>query len=155
MAEPDPGWPQRFEEEAQRLAPLLPGCEIHHVGSTAVPGLVAKPIIDLMALVPDLDAPIATLVAAGGYVFPPELNDMTDRRYLTRPSLEARTHNLHLVSERVVLERYLHFRDRLRADSELRDEYAALKRDLAARLGHDREAYTEAKSPFVERVTAR
>jgi GrpB-like predicted nucleotidyltransferase (UPF0157 family) len=156
IVQPDPAWPLRFEEERERIAPLLPGCEIHHVGSTAVAGLVAKPIIDLMALVDDLDEPIARLVDEGGYVFPAELNaTIVGRRYLTRPSMELRTHNLHLVAERAALARYLEFRDRLRSDAALREEYAALKLELAERLGHDRDAYTEAKGPFVQRVTPR
>src|SRR3954452_1567961 len=155
IAEPDSDWPARFEVERARLAPLLPGMTIHHVGSTAVPGLIAKPIIDLMVLVPDLDAPIDVLVTRGGYYFPEAFNaGLSGRRYLTRPSEQVRTHNLHLVGEQAMLDRYLAFRDRLRANPELRAEYAALKRDLAIRFADDRDGYTAAKAPFVARVEA-
>ena len=157
VTEADPGWPERFEAERARLEPLLPGVEIHHVGSTAVPGLAAKPIIDLMALVGDLDAHLKVLLGpAGGYCLPAAANeDLDDRRYLTRPTEAERTHNLHLVSRRETLERYLTFRDALRASADLRAEYEALKRDLAVRFEHDREGYTAAKAPFVFRVLGR
>jgi GrpB-like predicted nucleotidyltransferase (UPF0157 family) len=153
IVEYDPAWPGRFESERERLRPLLPEAEIHHIGSTAVPGLPAKPIIDLMALVEELDAPIAALVEQGGYQYPEAFNaTLSHRRWLCRPTAAHRTHHLHLVDEREELARHLRFRDRLRASATLRDEYARLKHELAERTGGDREAYTEAKSAFVERV---
>lgn len=134
---------------------MLPGAEIHHIGSTAVPGLAAKPVLDLMALVGDLDAPIPALVDRGGYKFPVAFNQrLEDRRWLCRPSAAHRTHHLHLVADRALLDRHLRFRDRLRADADLRRRYAELKRYLAARHGADREAYTEAKSAFIGDATA-
>jgi GrpB-like predicted nucleotidyltransferase (UPF0157 family)/RimJ/RimL family protein N-acetyltransferase len=146
----DPAWPTAFEAERNRLAPLLQGAEIHHFGSTAVPGLAAKPVIDMIALVPDLDAPIPGLVADARYQFPRAFNaTLTHRRFLCYPTAAHRTHHLHLVDEREELERRLRFRDRLRADPALAMEYAALKRTLAARHRHDREAYTNAKSGFI------
>jgi GrpB-like predicted nucleotidyltransferase (UPF0157 family) len=148
----DPGWPELFEEERRRLRPLLPGAEIHHIGSTAVPGMPAKPVIDIMALVEDLDGPVRRLVEHG-YEFPEAFNAaLSHRRWLCRPSAAHRTHHLHLVDERAELDRRLRFRDRLRADADLAGEYARLKRELAARFRDDREAYTEAKQAFVERV---
>jgi GrpB-like predicted nucleotidyltransferase (UPF0157 family) len=151
----DAEWPARFESERERLLPLLPGAEIHHIGSTAVPGMPAKPVIDLMALVEELDAPIAALVERGGYQHPQAFNAMVShRRWLCRPSAARRTHHLHLVDERTELDRHLRFRDLLRINSSLRDEYAQLKRDLAERFGTDREAYSEAKSAFVRRAEA-
>jgi GrpB-like predicted nucleotidyltransferase (UPF0157 family) len=69
----DPAWPVSFQAERKRLTPLLGGADIHHIGSTAVPGLAAKPVIDMMALVPDIDAPIAALVERAGYQFPPRI----------------------------------------------------------------------------------
>jgi GrpB-like predicted nucleotidyltransferase (UPF0157 family) len=146
----DPTWSSVFETERMRIAPLLDGVEIHHFGSTAVPGLAAKPVIDMIALVPDLDAPIAELVRNAGYQFPQAFNAMLKhRRFLCYPSASHRTHHLHLVDERRELERRLGFRDRLRADPVLADRYVALKRALAERYWDDREAYTEAKSEFV------
>jgi GrpB-like predicted nucleotidyltransferase (UPF0157 family) len=151
----DDRWPASFAVEAERLAPLLPGVEIHHIDSTAVAGLAAKPVIDLMSLVADLDGPIGSLVDVGGYEYPAAYNEtLRDRRWLCRPSAAHRTHHLHLVSDADVLARQLRFRDRLRADAELRDEYAQLKLSLAARHPNDREAYTDAKTAFVSRVLA-
>jgi GrpB-like predicted nucleotidyltransferase (UPF0157 family) len=153
LVEYAPAWPAAFQTERERLAPLLRALEIHHIGSTAVPGLLAKPIIDIVALVNDLDAPVAALVESGGYQYPWAFNGtLTHRRFLCYPRASHRTHHLHLVDDRAELERRLRFRDRLRADPALADEYAALKRALAARFSEDREAYTEAKAPFIKRV---
>jgi GrpB-like predicted nucleotidyltransferase (UPF0157 family) len=153
IVEYDPAWPAAFAAERERLAPLLGGgVDLHHFGSTAVPGLAAKPVIDMIALVEDLDAPIAALVGRGGYQYPQAFNaTLTHRRFLCYPTAAHRTHHLHLVDEPGALERRLHFRDRLRANRALADEYAVLKRALAERYREDREAYTEAKSEFIRR----
>jgi GrpB-like predicted nucleotidyltransferase (UPF0157 family) len=152
IVEYDPSWPAAFEAERGRLVPLLAGAEIHHIGSTAVPGLVAKPIIDMMALVESYEGPVARLVAEGGYQYPQAFNaTLTTRRFLCYPTPSTRTHHLHLVDDPGELARYLLLRDRLRADPALADEYTALKRALAERYREDREAYTEAKSEFIRR----
>ena len=112
----------------------------------------AKPVIDMMALVVDLDGPVERLVEHG-YEFPRAFNaTLSHRRWLCRPSAAHRTHHLHLVDERTELDRRLRFRDRLRADRALAEEYARLKHDLALRFRDDREAYTDAKRAFVDRV---
>jgi GrpB-like predicted nucleotidyltransferase (UPF0157 family) len=150
IVEYDPAWPVVFEAERKRLAPLLAGADIHHFGSTAVPGLAAKPVIDAIVFVGDLDAPIAALVQSAGYQFPRAFNaTLAHRRFLCYPTVSYRTHHLHLVDEREELERRLRFRDRLRTDRQLAREYVALKRALAECYRDDREAYTEAKSEFV------
>jgi GrpB-like predicted nucleotidyltransferase (UPF0157 family) len=155
IVEYDPAWPARFASERERLLPLLAAAEIHHIGSTAVPGMAAKPVIDLMALVPELDAPIVALVGRGGYQYPAAFNAaLRHRRWLCRPTAAHRTHHLHLVDEPAELARHLHFRDRLRASATLRDEYARLKRGLAERTRDDREAYSAGKSAFIKRVEA-
>lgn len=147
----DPGWPVSFQAERKRLMPLLGRADIHHIGSTAVPGLAAKPVIDMMALVPDIDAPIAALVERAGYQFPPAYNaTLSHRRWLCYPAASHRTHHLHLVDQQHELDRHLRFRDRLRTDPQLAREYAALKRRLAGRFANDREAYTEAKRQFIQ-----
>jgi GrpB-like predicted nucleotidyltransferase (UPF0157 family) len=153
IVEYDSAWPAAFAAERERLAPLLPaGVELHHFGSTAVPGLAAKPVIDMIALVDDLDVPIEALVQYGGYQYPVAFNaTLTHRRFLCYPTAAHRTHHLHLVDEPGELKRRLCFRDRLRADPDLAGEYVALKRALANRYSDDREAYTEAKSEFVRR----
>lgn len=148
----NPAWPSVFEAERNRLALLLADVDIHHFGSTAVPGLAAKPVIDMISLVPDLDALIDTLTAEAGYQFPKAFNaTLTHRRFLCYPSAAHRTHHLHLVDDREELDRRLHFRDRLRADPALAAEYEALKRTLAECHRNDREAYTDAKAAFVKR----
>ena len=146
----DPSWPAAFDTERRRLAPLLAGADVHHIGSTAVPGLAAKPIIDMVALVESYEVPIARLVVDGGYQYARAFNaTLTHRRFLCYPTAAHRTHHLHLVDEPEELEQRLCFRDRLRTDPALAGEYAALKRALAERYSEDREAYTEAKSEFV------
>jgi len=135
----DPAWPALYETERERLAPLFEALEIHHIGSTAVPGLLAKPIVDIVALVDDLYARAFNAT-------------LSHRRFLCYPTASHRTHHLHLVDDRPELERRLYFRDRLRADPALAAEYVALKRALAARYPEDREAYTEAKAPFIRRM---
>jgi GrpB-like predicted nucleotidyltransferase (UPF0157 family) len=146
----DPAWPQSFQAERARLTPPLDGADVHHFGSTAVPGLAAKPVIDMIALLPDIDAPIAALIERAGYQFPHAYNaTLSHRRFLCYPAASHRTHHLHLVDQQRELDRRLRFRDRLRADPELAREYAALKRNLAARFADDREAYTEAKRQFI------
>ena len=149
----DPAWPATYAAERDRLTPLLPaGAQLHHFGSTAVPGLAAKPVIDMIALVSDLDAPISALVQRGGYQYPHAFNaTLAHRRFLCYPTAAHRTHHLHLVDDPGELERRLRFRDRLRGDPVLADEYVALKRALAERYRNDREMYTEAKSEFVKR----
>lgn len=151
VADYDPAWPASFEAERSRLMPLLDGADIHHIGSTAVPGLAAKPTIDMMALVADIDAPVAALVECAGYQFPRAYNSMlSHQRFLCYPSASHRTHHLHLVDEQQELDRRLRFRDRLRADPALAREYATLKRALASRYANDREAYTDAKRHFIQ-----
>jgi GrpB-like predicted nucleotidyltransferase (UPF0157 family) len=104
----------------------------------------------MIALVGDLDAPVAALVQSGGYQYPQAFNaTLTHRRFLCYPTAARRTHHLHLVDEPGELARRLHFRDRLRADPVLASEYVGLKRALAERYRDDREAYTEAKSEFM------
>jgi GrpB-like predicted nucleotidyltransferase (UPF0157 family) len=137
-------------QEQARLAPLLPEASIHHIGSTAVPDLAAKPVIDIMALVEDLEADAATVMWRVGYLLPQAFNrNLVHRRFLCYPSAHHRTHHLHLVDAPEALEKCLRFRDLLRADPKLAAEYAALKRVLAQRFREDRERYTEAKNDFI------
>jgi GrpB-like predicted nucleotidyltransferase (UPF0157 family) len=152
IVEYDTAWPAAFLAERERLAPLLGGeIELHHFGSTAVPGLAAKPVIDMIALVDDFAAPVTALVKHGSYQYPAAFNaTLKHRRFLCYPTAAHRTHHLHLVDRPWELRRRLSFRDRLRADPALASEYVALKRALAERYRDDREAYTEAKGEFVK-----
>ncbi len=152
----DPTWPARFEQERAALEDAIGAWivgGIHHVGSTAVPGLDAKPIVDILAGVRDLDESRACFdpLAQLGYMYAPYLPD--EMHWFCKPHPSRRTHHLHLVptgSKRYRDE--LAFRDRLRSDPEVAAEYAALKHTLAERHRDDREAYTEAKGAFVRAV---
>jgi GrpB-like predicted nucleotidyltransferase (UPF0157 family) len=152
----DPAWPTLFEAERQLLARVLGRWlvgPIEHVGSTAVPGLSAKPVIDIMAAVESLDTSreAITSLREVGYQYAPYRIDVM--HWFCKPSFATRTHHLHLVpfpsplwTERIA------FRDCLRALPAVAQDYAALKHRLADRHPFDREAYTEAKGPFVARV---
>jgi len=154
LAPYDPAWPLRFESERAALDGAIGEWVvggIHHVGSTAVPGLEAKPIVDVLAGVHSLDearacfAPLARL----GYVHAPYLPE--EMHWFCKPDPRRRTHHLHLVP--MGSGRYrdeMAFRDVLRDNPKLAEEYLVLKRELAERFADDREAYTEGKSAFVE-----
>lgn len=154
----DPSWPEAFAAEREALlrvlGPHATGA-IEHVGSTAVPGLSAKPIIDIMAGVTSLDASRGAIQAllVLGYNYWPYKADVM--HWFCKPSAEVRTHHLHLIPVGSLLWRErLAFRDRLRKDPAARAEYAALKEELARRFRDDREAYTEAKGDLIRRIVA-
>lgn len=150
----NPDWPSRFATEAERVERVVPALDLHHIGSTAVPGLAAKPIVDMMSFVDDLDELVEPIIKAG-YQYPGAYNAvLRRRRWFCRPSAALRTHHLHLVADRAELDRHVRFRDVLRQRPDLIDEYAALKLDLAQRWSNDREGYAAAKSTFAERVEA-
>jgi GrpB-like predicted nucleotidyltransferase (UPF0157 family) len=152
----DPSWPARFEEERERLLAAIGGWlagPIEHIGSTAVRGMPAKPVIDIMAGVQTLDAsrPAIVAVADLGYCYSPYRPDA--EHWFCKPSLAVRTHHLHLVPCGSALwAETLAFRDHLRAHPTIAAEYATLKLRLARKYRFDREAYTEAKGPFVARI---
>lgn len=155
----DPDWPRRFEEERAALDEAIGKWVtggIHHIGSTAVPNLDAKPIVDILVGIEDLETgrscfdPLAGL----GYLYAPYLPD--EMHWLCKPHPSRRTHHLHLVpTDSARFRDEIAFRDRLRADPRLAEEYAALKHELAAAFEHDREAYTDGKGDFVRRALAR
>jgi GrpB-like predicted nucleotidyltransferase (UPF0157 family) len=163
---PDPGWAGRAAAECARLAgPLAPWLAggIEHIGSTAVPGLAAKPILDLMASVTDPDAVVehasGRLAADGWCYVPPELDSGGSwRRFFVKPDAAGQRRVAHLHVIRAGHPRWaeqLAFRDALRGDGELAGRYAGLKRRLAREHAGDREAYTAAKSEFVAAVLRR
>ena len=154
----NPGWNEQFVAERERLLRLLPKCflAIEHIGSTAVPNLAAKPIIDILGGVRSLaeaDALLEPLVAEG-YATSRAFNaTLSDRRWLMRHSEGRRTHHLHLVVfEGASWERHVQFRDLLRGDPVLAERYQTCKQELAVKHRRDREAYTLAKSAFIEDV---
>jgi len=151
----DPLWPQAFELLRARLAGALGdlAVAIEHVGSTAVPGLAAKPVIDIdVVLRSETDLPAAgSALATLGYDFIGDLG-IAGREAFRAPAGEPE-HNLYVCAAGATeLQRHLTFRDVLRAEPELAREYAELKRALAERYRDDRDTYTEGKTPFVTRV---
>ena len=154
----DPDWPRRFEQERAVLAAVFAGDEaaIEHVGSTAVPGLGAKPVIDIMVGVSRLseaDGRIATLEAAGYEYVQAYENQLPERRYFRKPGFGPRFYHLHcVVRGDDFWVRHIAFRDYLRAHPEAAAAYYELKRELAARCR--KEDYTDAKSPFIQGVLA-
>ena len=159
IADYDPAWASAFEAEARRIEGALGPVakRIEHVGSTAVPGLGAKPVIDIQVSVEQvapLDAYSGKLVELGyTHVSLPEPGDDVYPFFLRPPSWPT-THHVH-VCELGGLEegRHLRFRDWLREHPEDRQAYDALKRDLAAKF--DAFGYTEAKGDFVRAIEAR
>ena len=153
MSEYDANWPLKFEEEKAFLLGVIGDylCgTIEHVGSTAVPGLIAKPVIDIMFGVRSLgeSEPAIDDLASAGYVHSPYKGDVM--HWFCKPSDEHRTHHLHLIPHASALwNERIRFRDLLRADDKIASDYAALKRDLALLHKDDREAYTQEKWPFI------
>jgi GrpB-like predicted nucleotidyltransferase (UPF0157 family) len=152
----DPRWATLFLEESARLQPLLPlGVTLEHIGSTAVPGLAAKPVLDILAGyegLAALPACIAALVAAG-YRHRGD-QGIPGREFFRRG--EPRAYHVHLALRGGSFwNEHLAFRDTLRADAAVREAYAHLKQELAACYPRDREAYIEGKGPFVREVLRR
>ena len=155
----DDDWPARFEEERRILAHAIgqyAAGAIEHVGSTSVPGLAAKPVIDIVVGVESLDRsrPLIALLEPLEYCYFPYRPDV--EHWFCKPSPQVRTHHLHLVpvGSRLWIER-LAFRDYLRTHPDVAADYASLKRQLAAQYRFDREAYTDAKAPFIRRIVER
>lgn len=151
----DPFWPSLFAEERARVLGAAGRWieEVEHIGSTAVPGLDAKPVVDLMAglgSMHDADACVGPLVGLG-YSYWAEGAEPHHRLFVrfVDSEMSARTHNLHLVEAGG---RYWRERLLLREHPETAAEYARLKRGLAERHRDDREAYTAAKAGFVSGV---
>jgi GrpB-like predicted nucleotidyltransferase (UPF0157 family) len=155
----DPAWAELFERERSVLRVALGkwiAGPIEHVGSTAVEGLAAKPVIDIMVGVKSLAAsrPAIAAVAELGYQYADYRADVM--HWFCKPSAEIRTHHLHLVPFGGSLwrERLL-FRDVLRAEPSVARAYEDLKRELAARHRLDRDRYTAEKTDFIAGVIAR
>ena len=152
----DPAWPQMFETERDLLEAALSRWltgAIEHIGSTAVPGLAAKPVIDIMAPVHSLESSRGAIDAAiaCGYVYYPYKAELM--HWFCKPSPNHRTHHLHLVPHTSPLwKQRLMFRDALRSDPPLAAEYVRLKLRLAQQFRTDREAYTDGKTAFIDSV---
>jgi GrpB-like predicted nucleotidyltransferase (UPF0157 family) len=158
LTEYNQAWPDLFADQQARvtaiLAPWL-AAPIEHIGSTSVPGLPAKPVIDVLAPVRSLTSAqdaVAPLTE-NEWLFWPEDPCRHYRLWFLRPRPEARTHHLHVIEHGDPHARALiAFRDALRADRGLRAEYANLKKGLARQHRQNRNAYTNAKGEFVARA---
>jgi GrpB-like predicted nucleotidyltransferase (UPF0157 family) len=156
LAEYDPDWPRSFRHEAARLRSVL-GTEalrIEHVGSTSVPALIAKPVVDIVLVVPDsADEPsYVPRLQAAGYVLRIREPGWFEHRLFNGPDAAV---NLHVFSTGAAeVERMLRFRDRLRADEAARNRYERVKRELAQRTWRHVQDYADAKSAVVGEILA-
>jgi GrpB-like predicted nucleotidyltransferase (UPF0157 family) len=157
VVEYDPSWPARFDDECTLLRRILGdvAISIHHIGSTAVPGLAAKPIIDILLEVAELahlDAMNPEMVRLG-YVPKGEFG-ISGRRYFPK-GMENRTHQIHaFATGDVGLFRHLAFRDYLRRHPEVALEYGTLKRAIALSCSNDLSRYCDAKDAYVKKHEA-
>ena len=156
VADYDPAWPEQYRREAESIREIL-GTEltaIHHIGSTAVPGLAAKPVIDILPVVRSVEGieRYNSGFEALGYECMGDFG-IPGRRYYRKGGVE-RTHQIHLFSEESgwEIERHLAVRDYLRCHPEDAAAYGALKRALAARFPYDIDGYCDGKEEFVRRL---
>lgn len=162
IVEYDPQWPTLFIQEAARIHNALKGVSItriEHFGSTAVPELAAKPVIDILIGVSSLEKAkdiAVPILAALDYAYWAE-NPDPERLFFVKglPPNGPRTHHIHMAEPDSVLWDRLLFRDYLRQHPEARERYVQLKHQLAAQYPTDREAYTAGKTAFVQSITER
>ena len=157
LVEYDPRWPEQFEREAQRIRSALgdQALRVEHVGSTSVPGLCAKPVIDILLVVPDSsDEPsYVPALEAAGYKLRIREPEWFEHRLFKGPGTDI---NLHVFSEGASeIERMLRFRDWLRTCAEDREKYARTKRELTRRPWRHVQDYANAKSDVVREIMER
>jgi GrpB-like predicted nucleotidyltransferase (UPF0157 family) len=158
VVEYDPRWPALFESERERLSSLLGdrAVDIQHIGSTAIPGLAAKPVIDIAIGFEALSQAdrCLLLLKNAGYAYEPNLEAaLPDRRFLWRVDPAGQRYHLHLASiySRLWIDPLV-FRDYLRRQPEAVSEYGRLKAALAEACGSDIGAYVDGKADFVEKI---
>ena len=153
----DPVWVEQFREEASRIASVFGGelLSIHHIGSTSIPGMSAKPIIDIMPVVRDI-LKVETFnegMIQLGYT-PMGEYGIAGRRHFVKGA-DVRTHHVHSYEpENPEVKWHLDFRDYLIAHEDDARRYAQLKASLASKHRHDLEAYTQGKAAFIKGVLA-
>jgi GrpB-like predicted nucleotidyltransferase (UPF0157 family) len=157
LAEYDPAWPAEFERQAARIRQALGprALGVEHVGSTAVPGLAAKPRIDILLVVGASadEASYAPALESAGYTLCIREQDWHEHRVFKGPDVDL---NLHVLTiDCSDIERMLTFRDWLRAHSDERERYLQAKRELAARTWAYTQEYADAKGEVVEQILAR
>src|SRR4051812_15684931 len=156
LSEYDPAWPARYAAHAERIRRALgpAALRVEHIGSTSVPGLAAKPIIDIVVAVSDAadeDAYLPALLAAG-YELRVREPDWLQHRMLRTPEKDVHVHVYSAGCREIA--RNLAFRDRLRASPADLARYEQVKRELAARHWESGSAYSDAKSEVVESILA-
>jgi GrpB-like predicted nucleotidyltransferase (UPF0157 family) len=159
LVDHDPGWAAQAQHELDRVATALGplAMRLEHVGSTAVPGMPAKPILDLQLSVEAIEAQDLYVGALErlGYLFAPDPAS-PGYRFFGKPAARPRTHHLHVCESGSEHElRHVALRELLRADDREAAAYAALKRQLVARAPRDRLAYIAGKAPYVEALEVR
>src|SRR5262245_25887034 len=161
IADYDPRWPQRFALESAQIRSMLaePLLEIEHHGSTAVPGLAAKPVIDMLVAVDSMakaERYASVLIEYGFEAVDPRYRELwPERIVLVRKEHGRRICHVHVMLRgHPMWQRLLAFRDHLRTHPEAAVAYAELKRSLAGAHGHDRHEYMSAKGEFIQRITA-
>jgi GrpB-like predicted nucleotidyltransferase (UPF0157 family) len=151
-----PLWPELFRREADALCAIF-GSElvaIHHIGSTSIPGMSAKPIVDIMPLVRDIRRVdrFDPVMIQRGYE-PRGENGIDGRRYFVKGGDASRTHHVHTYEPgNPEVARHLNFRDYLIAHPEEASQYAKLKQELARRFPHDIESYIAGKDAFIKGI---
>lgn len=150
----NPNWPEKFEEHSRRIRNVIDDrlLQIEHIGSTAVPDLATKPIIDILVIVEDAgnESTYLPYLESAGYVLRVREPDWHEHRMFRTPELDVHIHIFSPNSPEI--KRYLIFRDRLRNSVEDRNLYEQTKRRLATQLWDDMNAYAEAKSEIIERI---
>ena len=161
IADYDPRWPEVFAAEAARLRPVFGASllTLEQIGSTSVPSLAAKPVVDIQAVIcslPDMDAVTPRLTALGWIQVPFAL-DPVSRLYFKKYNAQGvRTWQLHVYApDHPAAAAHRLFRDTLRADKAEARRYEALKRELAVHFRHDRLGYNDAKTEYIEAVLAK
>ncbi len=157
----DSRWPAEYEAESQRIRAAVDSdavLELHHIGSTAIPGMAAKPIIDILLVISE-NAERVRLIAGLqklGYAYW-EGNPDPGRMFFVKgmpPFGSRRTHHVHVFDDVMERRRRIAFRDYLRTHADASWEYADLKRQLAKQFSAGREAYTRGKDAFISRICA-
>ena len=154
LAPYDPAWPSQFAAARDEILSACDGLvtEVHHIGSTSIPGIAAKPIIDMMPTVRRFEDGTACVggLRKLGYEYRGEYG-IAGRHYFVRGG--PRSHQAHMyAADHREVERHLMFRDYLRTHPDERVAYEHLKRDLAKQFTHDVQAYATAKTPFCDRI---
>lgn len=149
-------WATEFDSEQRKLRKLLgdQAIAIEHIGSTSVPGLAAKPVIDLMAGVQELELACAFIepLASLGYEHVIHV-EFPERRFFRKGPWRAGTHHLHVyLYGSTAWTNQILFRNYLRKHAGVREQYQQLKEELAVRFPQDRVAYTKGKHPFITDV---